>query len=179
MRKRVLTAAVLLFVVSAGAQSAATDVELKPGLIKADSPIYFLDTFEDRASQLSGLRSHGSVAYEKASEYAVAEQRNNTQAMARAEEQLNQVALAASNKSYTGLRNAEQVLLQVQSRVDENASEGLETALGNVRDAQQRQPEKNGLLGFGGPSENNESGDRGSRGNGVIPDLGQRQSNGR
>lgn len=145
MRLYLIAVTVMLLSTPIAAEQ-ANDPKLDPGLIQAGSPIYFLDSATERFTGMTGLRSQGDIAHEKASEIAVAKQRNQTEAAERAGKRLSEVSMAATNRSYTGLRKAEQVLQQVQNQTPEEADEGMSTALEAVQKAQTRQPVRDGLF---------------------------------
>jgi hypothetical protein len=142
----------------------ANELKLNPGIVQAGSPVYFLDSAGERASTMIGLQSEGSVAHEKASEIAVAKQRNQTEAAKRADKRLNEVAMAATNKSYTGLKKAEKVLKQVKEQTPEEADQGFSKALNRIQEAKERQPPKDGLF-----KEVPNKGKNGSDGGGFDP----------
>jgi hypothetical protein len=140
MNLKVFVAGLVLFTAATAAQT-QTEVDPDPGLVKADSPIYNLDVAVDswRAGVLPGYS--GEVAYERASEVYVAEERGNEDAFTKAETALQQTAEQANKNDAEGLQKAEQVLLQVENRTPEQAQQGIQQALDSVRQAQTRQPE--------------------------------------
>lgn len=126
-----------------------------PGLVKADSPIYGLDVAWDNVLITAGFQSPGDVAFERASEVSVAENRNHSRAFNLALNQFNSVAEKANNEDLEGLRNAERILQNVSEHVPEEARQGIETALKNSERARNRVPES---LTSG-------------RGGGTLPDI--------
>jgi hypothetical protein len=109
--------------------------------VKADSPIYGFDVALDSAFLTAGLTSPGDIAVERASEIAVAEERNNTEAVSKAMGRFNSAAEKADNEDVEKLRQAETVLHSVSNRVPEEAGFGISTALENVESAKNRVPE--------------------------------------
>lgn len=175
MRLHVLAAALLVLSVPVAAEQAEVyEVDVKPGVVQAASPIYFLDGAVERFSTMTGLRTEGSVVHEKASEIAVAQERNQTEAAERAEKRLNETVAEASNESYEGLRKAEQVLKMVQDSTSEDADQGLSTALEAIQKAQNRKPEQNHVFdGLPDMGERNRS-DRDV----GLPDIGEEDRRG-
>ncbi len=149
-KKRWLTAALVLFAVSAAAQTTSQELEPRPGLMKAGSPIYGFDlAWDDVRMMFGGPDVTGSVAYERASEIRIAQKRNHSKAVEKAATGLGKVASEADNRSTNGLQNAEKMLQQALQQNPGNASKGLQTALEHVKAAQERKPEKPGSM-FGG-----------------------------
>ena len=130
--KSALAISVVLLSGMAMAQSA--EVEPQPGIIGADSPLYGIDVAYDNL-----LKEDGDVAYERASEYAVAQDKNQTRAMERAEKQLNNtVAKVASSNNTEALGKAQAVLEQVRERTPDQANNGLDNAIQKVRNAKNK-----------------------------------------
>lgn len=139
----ILAAALMMFIGVSAAQSTENlDVEPEPGLVKADGLLYPLDVGLDNVLMSVGVKSPGDVAFKRASEAAVAERRNNSEAFDTALAHFNGVAVEADNDDLDELEQAESVLSNVSSRVPDEASQGLDTALENVRDAKERVPEE-------------------------------------
>jgi hypothetical protein len=121
----------------------ATHIEVRPepGLIgPEDGPLWQIDKTWD-----SLTKNPGEIAAERASEAQVNIENNNTEAAEKAVNATNQI-LEVANKNYSsGLQRAEVILLQVRERAPEQAREGLDNALNNVRDAQNREPPVQGM----------------------------------
>lgn len=132
-------AVALLLLIGSGAAASPT-ADLKPGLVKAGSPLYGLEVAADSALVRLGVMDPGQVAFERASEVAVAHSRGNNDAMNKALNNLNNVSEAATSGSSEALNQSLSVLQGLNETVPEEAQQGLSTALGNVRDASQRQP---------------------------------------
>lgn len=130
--KSALAISVVLLSGMAMAQSA--EVEPQPGIIGADSPLYGIDVAYDNL-----LKEDGDIAYERASEYAVAQEKNQTRAMERAEKQLNNtVSKVASSNNTEALGKAQAVLEQVRERTPDQANKGLDNAIQKVRNAKNK-----------------------------------------
>lgn len=141
MRKKVKTLfpalLALTLLAGLGAAQIPEDIEIRPGIVSSNSPLYPADVAIDNILVQTGVTGPGDVVHERASEMLQAQERNQTQAMERARNQLNRVAQAATNESTAGLQKAEAVLEVVQER---NGDNGIGTALENVRQAQERAP---------------------------------------
>jgi len=142
MKLKVLGLTLVLFAGFSAAQTQNSTVDPDPGLVKADSPIYGLEVAFDNALASAGVVSAADVAFERASEVSVAEDRNNTEAVRRAARQFNEAAERADNSQKSRLEQAEQVLNNVSERVPEEASFGISTALENVERAKNRVPDE-------------------------------------
>lgn len=126
MRAKVFAVSLLLVTGMAAAQS--SEVSPEPGIITADSPLYGVDKAFDRVA-----KSEGEVMFERASEYSVAQEQNNSEAMERANRSLqNSIAEVASSNETEGLEKAEAVLKQVRNRTPEQANQGLDRAIENI-----------------------------------------------
>lgn len=141
MKRSVLLASLILFVSVSAAQSSNNSIDPDPGLVKAGGLAYGLDVAWDNALLTAGFKSPGEVAYERASEVAVARERNNTKSAVKAAENLGEVASEADNSDKAGLEKAESVLQNVSARVPEEAQFGISSALENVKAAKNRVPE--------------------------------------
>lgn len=130
--KSALAISVVLLSGMAVAQSA--EVEPEPGIIGADSPLYGIDVAYDNA-----FKEDGAVAFERASEYSVAQENNQTRAMERAEKQLNNsVAKVASSNNTEALGKAQAVIEQVRQRTPDQANKGLDNAIQKTRNAKNK-----------------------------------------
>lgn len=142
MKFKLLALAVVMFAGLSAAQTQDSAVQPDPGLVKAGGFAYGVDVAVDNAMVALGMRSAGDVAFERASEVAVAEERNNTEALERASQRFNQAVEQADNRNRDRLQQAEQVLQNVSKRVPEEAQFGINTALENVERAKQRVPDE-------------------------------------
>ena len=141
MKRSLLLASLILVIGFSAAQPSSSTIDAEPGLVKAGGLAYGLDVAWDNAMQTVGLKSPGEVAYERASELAVAKERNSSRARVRATEQLNEAVSEADNSDKAQLEKAESVLNNVSARVPEDAQQGVQNALKNVERAKQRVPE--------------------------------------
>jgi hypothetical protein len=120
--------AVCLLILSGLAVAQSSSVEPEPGIITASSPLYPVDVALDRV-----VKSDSGVAFERASEYSVAQESNDSEAEERAMRQLNNsIARVASSNETQGLEKAEAVLKQVRERTPDQANKGLDKALSNI-----------------------------------------------
>ena len=157
MKRSVLLASLILFVGVSAAQPSNSSIDGDPGLVKAGGLAYGLDVAWDNAMQTVGFKSPGEVAYERASEVAVARERNNTRASGKALDRFSEAVSEADNQDKRQLERAEAVLRNVSERVPEEASQGIQNALQNVERAKNRVPEEMTV--------------EGRRGGGVLPDI--------
>ena len=136
-----LTAAVMLI---PNAAAAEPDTAVDPGLIGPDDPLYEVDVLMDDVT--SGvLKPPGEVAHERASEAFVAAEMNDTVAMDRALAEVERQANRTNGlESGEGLRNTEQILLEIRDRIPEQATFGVDTALESVTRAKDREPDRFG-----------------------------------
>lgn len=132
--------AVALLLLCGSAAAASSTEDLKPGLVKAGSPLYGLEVAADSALVRLGVMDPGQVAFERASEVALAHERGNNDAMNNALDSLNNVSEAATNGSSKALNQSVSVLQGLNETVPEEAQQGLSTALANVRNATDRKP---------------------------------------
>lgn len=142
MKRSVLLASLILFVGVSAAQPSNSTIDADPGLVKAGGLVYGFDIAWDNAMQTVGFKSPGEVAYERASEVAVARERNNTRASGKALDRFSEAVSGADNQDKRQLERAEAVLRNVSDRVPEEASQGIQTALENVERAKNRVPEE-------------------------------------
>lgn len=138
MKYSVLAASLLLLAGSAAAASSTED--LKPGLVKAGSPLYGLEVSVDSTLVRFGVTDPGQVAFERASEVAVAHERGNNDAMNRALDSLNNVSEAATSGNSEKLNQSISVLQGLNETVPDEAQEGFDTAVESVRNASDREP---------------------------------------
>lgn len=142
MKTRLLAVSLILLAGVSSAQTQDFSLDTDPGLVKADSPIYGLEVAFDNALVSAGLASPGDVAFERASEVAVASERNNTEAFEDAVERFGSVADRADNGHRERLEQAERVLGNVSERVPEEAEFGIQNALNKTRQAMERVPDQ-------------------------------------
>lgn len=141
MQGRLAAAALAaVFLLTPAAAQPSTPVEAAPGLITAGSPLYQADLWLDTVQVTFTNRTMGDVAYERASEYAVARENGNPDAANRSLQRLTAVAQTATNQSHTGLDKASAVLEQVREETPDEADQGLSTALDQIEEAKQRKP---------------------------------------
>lgn len=140
MRFVFLAAVLVLF--SASVSGASAGVEPEPGLMTAGSPIYDIDVAVDQVLMLTPLMDPGEVAFERASEMVVAQQRNNSEAFRKASNRLNRTVDSASRRHREGLSKAAGVLESVNASVPVEAQKGIQNALSQVRRAQNRTVEQ-------------------------------------
>lgn len=138
MKYTAVAAALLLLMGSAAASNHTED--LKPGLVKADSPLYGVEVAVDNALVGLGVSDPGKVAFERASEVALAHQRGNTDAMNKALNSLDNASEAATSANSEKLNQSLAVLQGLNATVPKEAQQGLSTALDSVRNATQRDP---------------------------------------
>jgi len=156
MKLKILALAVVMFTAVSTAQSGDADVDPDPGLVKADSPLYGLEVAVDNAFVTAGLASPGEVAFERASEAAVARDRNNTRATVNALDRFNSAVNKSNNRDLENLQRAESILSNVSEVFPDQAEYGISTALENLESAKQRVPDRL-------TSDRNDSG--------ALPDL--------
>lgn len=131
--KTALAVSVVLLSGMAMAQT-TSEVEPEPGVITASSPLYGIDVAYDNL-----VKEDGDIAFERASEYSVAQEKNQTRAMERAEKRLNNiVSKVASSNNTEALGKAQAVLEQVRERTPDQANEGLDNAIQKVRNAKNK-----------------------------------------
>lgn len=138
MKRLITITAIFLFLVGFTAANAHGSLDVGPGMIGADHPLYGLETAWDNAAISIGLKKAGEVAQERAAEAQAAMERNNSQAAARAAQEMSNVAAVASSDDTEGLQKAEAVLQEVIANAPQEAQEGLQTALQNVQQARER-----------------------------------------
>lgn len=140
--------AFLLLIALSASQTSTPDeneVDLRPGLISPDGFLSPFWGFEIRADHtLSELGWHwnpaSDIIHERASEAVVAAEANDTVAMERAVTEAQRMAQIAHGVNGDGLEDAETLLREVRDRTPSEAHTGLETAIDNVIEAQNRLP---------------------------------------
>jgi hypothetical protein len=137
--KHFAVAAALLLLMSSGAATSHTE-DLQPGLVKAGSPLYGVEVAVDNTLVRLGVMDPGQVAFERASEVALAHQRGNNDAMNNALDHLDNVSEAATSGDTEALNQSISVLQGLNETAPEEAQQGLSTALESVRNASERQP---------------------------------------
>jgi hypothetical protein len=142
MRNFALLATVLVLSISVSSAQSTDTVNPEPGLVKPGGLLYGLDVAFDNGLQEVGLKSPGEVAFERASEVSVAEERNNSRGVEMALNGFSQAVEQSNNDDFEALERSESVLRNVSSRVPEEASQGLSSALESVEEAKNRVPEE-------------------------------------
>jgi vacuolar-type H+-ATPase subunit H len=120
-----------------------------PGMISSNSPIYGLEVTMDNAAVSVGLAKADGVAQERAAEAKKTADKGNYKAAQKAAKNMEKVAKKAKGNQTEGLQKAESVLQGVMADAPEEAQEGLQTALDNVRKAR----ENSGKPEDAGPNE--------------------------
>ena len=122
----------------------------RPGLITADNPLWTIDVALDNALIAVGFKSASDVVHKRASEALVAAEANDSAAMERAVEETQRTAERAHGVNGDGLDHAEQLLLGVRDMVRSHSHDGIDSAVGDMRVAQERfptyLPERRGVL---------------------------------
>ena len=142
MRNFALLATALLLSISVSTAQSTDTVDPEPGLVKPGGLLYGFDVAFDNGLQQVGLKSPGEVAFERASEVSVAEERNNSRGVDRALNGFSQAVEQSNNNDFEALERSESVLRNVSGRVPEEASQGLSNALERVESAKNRVPEE-------------------------------------
>jgi hypothetical protein len=133
-----------LLAVPATAQNSTNNQSLErgPGLIGAGSPLYSLETAWDNAAVSIGLKKAGNVAQERAAEAKAAQENGNSRAVERATRSLENIAKKAGKNDEEGLNRAMQTMEEVIANApNEDAREGMQKALENMRNAQDKREE--------------------------------------
>lgn len=136
--KRTILLFTAMGVLLASGAAAQAQLDVGPGMVGADSPLYGLETAMDNAAVSVGLAKAGGVAQERAAEARDAQEKNNTKAMQKAVDQMNAVAKKAKSSDTQGLEKASAVLNEVMAQAPAEAQEGLQTALDNISAAKER-----------------------------------------
>lgn len=142
IRDFALLATALLLSISVSTAQSTDIVYPEPGLVKPGGMMYGLEVAFDNGLQEVGLKSPGEVAFERASEVSVAQDRNNSRGVEMALNGFNQAVEQSNNNDFEALERSESVLRNVSSRVPEEASQGLSNALERVEEAKNRVPEE-------------------------------------
>lgn len=137
--------ALSLLTLSAAAENDTSQeqaMEKGPGMIGPGSFAYGLETAWDNAAVDIGLKRAGNVAQERAAEVRQAMERNNTKGVQRATRSLERTAEKAKERDKEGIERAIQMMNQtMQNAPNEEARQGMQTALNNMREAQQKRQE--------------------------------------
>lgn len=172
MKKKaaLITAIILLSIPLVTAQSNQVQLDKGPGMVGAGSPVYGLEVAMDNAALGLGLADPGELAKERAAEAAQAAEKNKSKAATRAGKQLAKVTEKASgNESEqdieTAMASFQETINKMDQRVqnapNENARQGMQTALENMRGAYQNMEEaKQGRNETGGPESPGRQGDQ-------------------
>lgn len=143
MRKSIVLAT-LVIALGAGL-AAAQDVETQEtnqtqdrianaGMITPDSAFYGLETAWDNAGMAVGLKKPGDVAKERAAEAEKMAEEGNYEAAQRAARNMNRAAERGGQDDVEGIKQAESVLQRVMENAPEEAKQGLQKAMKNVRE---------------------------------------------
>jgi len=117
-------------------------VEKSSGMISPGSPFYGLELAADNAAVSVGLSKVGNVAQERAAEAKKATDNNNTRGAQKAAQNLENVAKKAKDSDEEGLTRAISSMEEVIANApNEEARQGMQTALNNMNEAQQRRQE--------------------------------------
>lgn len=157
--------ALILIAAPAAAQNESSNAnnKINPGLVGPGSPIYGLEIAYDNAAMSVGLKNAGSVAQERAAEARKAMNNNNTQGAQRAAQALDNTASKAKEADSEGLTRAMEMMNQtIADAPNEQARQGMETALQNMREAMQRQEQARNR---GNQTDRPQEGQRGERPN--------------
>lgn len=137
--------ALSLLTLSAAAENDTSQeqaMEKGPGMIGPGSFAYGLETAWDNAAVDIGLKRAGNVAQERAAEVRQAMERNNTKGVQRATRSLERIAEKAQERDKEGIEKAIQMMNQtMQNAPNEQARQGMQTALNNMREGQQKRQE--------------------------------------
>lgn len=134
--------ALSLLTLSAAAQNNTSQqqaIEKGPGMISPGSPFYGLEVAADNAAISVGLAQVSNVAQERAAEAKKATENNNTRGAQRAAQNLENVAKKAKDSDEEGITRAMSSMEEVIANApNEEARQGMQTALSNMREAQQK-----------------------------------------
>lgn len=162
-------------------QSQNATVEANPGLIGAGSPIYGLEVAYDNAAMNIGLKKAGSVALERAAEARTAVERNDTRAAQRAVRNLERVAnRSQSSEDEEGITRAISIMEEtIANAPNEQARQGMQNALENMRQAQDRRQEAANRSGPNRdrPSQSEQAGNSSDREDRADRQQGQQRPN--
>lgn len=124
------------------------NVEPEPGIIGAGSALYVLDVAYD-----SVVLNQSEIAFERASEMAVAGENGNTDAVERAKTELNNtVSEIASSNETKGLEKAEMILEQVRGKTDGRSNVGIGNAIENIQSNREKVEKNKGSGGSSSPA---------------------------
>lgn len=135
---RFIPVALTIILLSGFAAAQTTDLDRGPGMIAPDSPLYGLETAFDNAAVSIGLKSAGGVAQERAAEARKMAEKGDYNAAEKAIRQMSTVAQQARSEDTEGLEKAESVLQELRADAPEEAQQGLQAALDNVRSVRER-----------------------------------------
>jgi hypothetical protein len=132
----ILAAITVVLIAPAAAQ---TQTETTPGLIGPGSALHQFDVSLDTTLIQWGVKPPGDVAAERASEAMIATEQNLTEARSRALNGLDEAVRRANGvDDKTGLNKAQALLEDLQATTPDEANKGLQTALDNIIEAQNR-----------------------------------------
>ncbi len=136
-----------------------SDLIANPGMVTPDSALYGLETAWDNIGMAIGLKNAADVARERAGEARAMADQGNWEAAERAARGLEHAAARSDEDSANDVNQALSVLDGVLADAPEEARNGLQTAMENVRNA--------GPEGTPAPG-----GDGEAPGNGDVPSAG-------
>lgn len=135
--------------------------EVSPGLVGSGSPIYGLEVAIDNAAMRIGMKKAGNVAQERAAEARKASRNNNSKGVQRAAQALEKTANRAHEQDEEGINRAIKIMQEtIENSPNEQARQGMQTALDNMRQAQQQREQRRET-----DQQPNQSNDNQNRGN--------------
>lgn len=157
----ILTALLVLAMpILAQNSSSSQELDINPGVIGPESVFYGFETAWDSAAVDMGLKKAGNVAQERASEAQRAQENGNSEAAQRAVKKMSKVAKKARGENdEEGVNKAMSIVQQTMAGAPEEAKQGLQTALDNMKKAQQqRENSRQGSENVPNQTERNPSG---------------------
>lgn len=141
-----MTLAIVGLVLLSGVAAADTHGELDvgPGMVGADSPVYGIEVATDKVAMDLGLAQAGGITQERAAEAAAASENNNTDAAVRAAHEAGKAAQRSSSEQDTegvdkAMASLNNTMTAMQRRADtapnEQARQGMQTAVDNMAGA--------------------------------------------
>lgn len=123
--------------------NASENPEVSSGLVGSGSPIYGLEVAIDNAAMRIGLKKAGNVAQERAAEARKASKNNNSKGVQRAAQALEKTANRAHEQDEEGINRAMNMMQEtIENSPNEQARQGMQTALDNMRQAQQQREQR-------------------------------------
>lgn len=157
----ILTALLVLAMpILAQNSSSSQELDINPGVIGPESVFYGFETAWDSAAVDMGLKKAGNVAQERAYEAQRAQENGNSEAAQRAVKKMSKVAKKARGENdEEGVNKAMSIVQQTMAGAPEEAKQGLQTALDNMKKAQQqRENSRQGSENVPNQTERNPSG---------------------